>query len=86
MTTEPREFQIERDYDNRMAHARSMFHMAVQVAETEMDKALRDAMSIRDAELAEARRGSLSADSETVRTELAGLTGVGVTRLTEIRA
>jgi hypothetical protein len=88
MSTPP-EFQIERDYDNRMAHARSMFHMAVQRAESELDAALSDAMGIRDAELKAARRDSLSAASEEVRTELAtlalGLPGVGVTRLTKIR-
>jgi hypothetical protein len=58
--------------------------MAVQAAETELDTALRGAMEIRDAELAGARRDSLSAAREEARTELAGLPGVGVTRLSEI--
>lgn len=53
------EFQIERDYDNRCAHARSMFHMAVQRAETELDLALGVADQIRQAELADLRHNGL---------------------------
>lgn len=52
------EFQIERDYDNRCAHARSMFHMAVQRAETELDLTLSLAEQIRQAELADLRHQS----------------------------
>lgn len=51
------EFQVERDYDARCAHARSMFHMAVQRAETELDLALGLADQIRQAELADLRHG-----------------------------
>lgn len=46
------EFQIERDYDARCAHARSMYHMAVQRAVTELDLALALADNIRQGELA----------------------------------
>lgn len=52
------EFQIERDYDNRCAHARSMYHMAVQRAESKLDVALGVADGIRQAKLADLRHQS----------------------------
>jgi len=61
---EPKEFKIERDYDDRMAFARSMYHMAVQAAEAELETALARAASLREAELSAARRTALGADLE----------------------
>jgi len=60
-TQEPVEMKIERDYDNRCAHARSMFHMAVQAAEVVLEAQLRVAEDIRQGELSDARRTALSA-------------------------
>lgn len=88
------EFQIERDYDNRCAHARAMFNMAVRDAEAEMDLALSLADEIRQGELADHRHASREAvtptledvamvkrdlDEEKFRQQF------GITRMTDIR-
>ena len=75
------EIQIEREYDAQLSHARAMYHMAVQAAESELDAALAAAESRRSAALAERLSGQHRA---TVAAELAGLPGVGVTRMSEI--
>jgi hypothetical protein len=54
-TREALEYRIERDYEGRVAHARSLFHMAIDAAEAELDAALDKAERIRFAELAELR-------------------------------
>jgi hypothetical protein len=64
MSTELREFQIEREYDQGCAHARSMFHMAVQAAEIELEKALAHIEDVRQGRLSDARRTALSAAGE----------------------
>lgn len=62
------EFQIERDYDNRCAHARSMYHMAVQRAEAELDVALSTAYEVRQGELADLRHNAYKAYSRITPT------------------
>lgn len=84
------EFQIERDYDNRCAHARSMYHMAVMKAESELDVALGVADEIRQAGLAGLRHKQHEPTSPTledvamVKRELDQ--PFAVNRLTEIQS
>ena len=86
------EFQIERDYDNRCAHARSMYNMAVRDAEAELDLALNLADGIRQGELADLRHKShepVTPTLEDVAMVKRDLQGHGfpfsVNRMTEIR-
>lgn len=76
------EFQIERDYDNQCAHARSMFHMAVQRAEVELDLALDVADETRQARLAELRHASHEPVSPTLEDVV--MIGVGVTKVADL--
>lgn len=79
------EIQIEREYDEQLAHARAMYHMAVQRAESELDAALAAAECRRSVGLAAARQARQEAARATVAAELAPyLPGVGVTRMSEI--
>jgi hypothetical protein len=60
-TQEPPEVKIERAYDARVAFARSMYHMAIQAAERNLDALLARAEDIRRAELYRARHAALGA-------------------------
>ena len=58
------EFRIEREYDQRCAHAQAMYNMAIQDAERELELFLEHADRIRQGEMAEVRRATLSANEE----------------------
>lgn len=83
------EFQVERDYDNRCAHARSMFHMAVQRAESELDVALALAEHIRQGELADLRHAKPTLEDvamvERELDEQGFRQQFGITRMTDIQ-
>ena len=85
------EFQIERDYDARMAHARSMYHMAIQRAESELDVALSAAYEIRQGELATLRHEQHKHEPATLTVEDVAMIKrkldqpYAVTRMTEIQ-
>lgn len=51
----PEEIQIEKDHLAQLDHARAMYYMAVQAAETELDEAIEKAGEIYEARLRQAR-------------------------------
>lgn len=87
------EIRIEQDYDARMVHARAMYHMAVQAAESELETALARAEDIRAGELGQLRKGRHRASHEHKMVSpyrqqppeyVAELAGAAITRMSDL--
>jgi len=74
--TETSVAEIERAYDMRLAHARSMHQMAVTAADSRLQCEIEKAAEVREAELNDLRDGQYTPP----------MIGVGVTRLAELPA